>query len=98
MMRSAILLALALSVSSAAQVSSSQIDAIFAPLKSSNAPGGAVLVVRNGKPVFRQGYGVTDLRTLHPIDAQTNFRLASFHQAVHCDVHHASRARRQAAL
>ena len=78
MMRSAILLALALSVSSAAQVSSSQIDAIFAPLKSSNAPGGAVLVVRNGKPVFRQGYGVTDLRTLHSIDAQTNFRLASF--------------------
>jgi CubicO group peptidase (beta-lactamase class C family) len=78
MMRSAILLALALSVSSAAQVSSSQIDAIFAPLKSSNAPGGAVLVVRNGKPVFRQGYGVTDLRTLQLIDAQTNFRLASF--------------------
>ena len=77
-MRSTILLALALSVSSSAQVSSSQIDAVFAPLKSNNAPGAAVLVVRNGKPVFRRGYGVTDLRTLHPIDAQTNFRLASF--------------------
>ena len=35
-------------------------------------------MVRNGKPVFRHGYGVTDLRALHPIDAQTNFRLASF--------------------
>jgi len=37
-----------------------------------------VLVVHNGKPVFRQGYGVTDLRTLHPIESDTDFRLASF--------------------
>jgi CubicO group peptidase (beta-lactamase class C family) len=28
--------------------------------------------------VFRRGYGVTYLRTLHKIDAHTNFRLASF--------------------
>jgi CubicO group peptidase (beta-lactamase class C family) len=76
---SAFLLALAFSaVTAAAQVSSSQIDAIFASLKSSNAPGAAVLAVRTGKPVFRRGYGVTDLRTLHPIDSRTNFRLASF--------------------
>jgi CubicO group peptidase (beta-lactamase class C family) len=65
-------------ITSAAQVSPTQIDAIFAPLKSSNAPGAAVLVVHNGQSVFRRGYGVTDLRTLHPIDPQTNFRLASF--------------------
>jgi CubicO group peptidase (beta-lactamase class C family) len=74
----ALLLAFAIPVSASAQVSSSQIDAIFAALKSGNAPGAAVLVVRNGKPVFRRGYGVTDLRTLRPIDARTNFRLASF--------------------
>lgn len=61
-----------------AQVSSTQLDAIFSPLKSSSAPGAAVLVVRNGELVFRRGYGVTDLRTLAPIDSQTNFRLASF--------------------
>jgi CubicO group peptidase (beta-lactamase class C family) len=60
------------------QVSTSQIDSIFSTLKSSEAPGAAVLVVRNGRPVFRRGYGVTDLRTLHPINAKTNFRLASF--------------------
>ena len=65
-------------IPAAAQVTPSQIDAIFAPLKSTNAPGAAVLVVHNGKPVFRQGYGVTDLRTHHPISATTNFRLASF--------------------
>jgi CubicO group peptidase (beta-lactamase class C family) len=62
----------------AAQVRTSRIDSIFASLKSSNAPGAAVLVICNGQPVFRRGYGVTDLRSLHPIDAQTNFRLASF--------------------
>ena len=45
-----------------AQVSNSQIDALFDSLKSTNAPGAAVLVVSNGKPVFRRGYGVTDLR------------------------------------
>ena len=77
----AILLALALCFSGAplsAQISAGQIDAVFASLKSSNAPGVAALVVHNGKAVFRRGYGVTDLRTLAPIDAKTNFRLASF--------------------
>ncbi len=65
-------------VFASAQVTSTQIDAIFASLKSANAPGAAVLVVRNGQPVFRRGYGVADLRTLNSIDARTNFRLASF--------------------
>jgi CubicO group peptidase (beta-lactamase class C family) len=72
-------LALALCAATAsAQVSPDQIDAVFASLKSTTAPGAAVLVIRNGKPVFRRGYGVIDLRTRHPIDARTNFRLASF--------------------
>lgn len=61
-----------------AQVSASQIDAIFASLKSTSAPGAAVLVVRDGKAVFRSGYGVSDLGTGRPIDSQTDFRLASF--------------------
>ena len=65
-------------VTAFAQVSPTQIDAVFTSLKSTTAPGAAVLVIRYGKPVYRRGYGVTDLRTLHPIDAQTNFRLASF--------------------
>lgn len=64
--------------SASSQVSSGQIDAIFAALRSTDAPGVAVLVVHNGKAVFRRGYGVTDLRTMHPIEPSTNFRLASF--------------------
>src|SRR3981189_1441042 len=62
----------------AADPSTNQIDAIFASLKSNNAPGAAVLVIRNAPTVFRRGYGVTDLRTRLKIDAHTNFRLASF--------------------
>jgi CubicO group peptidase (beta-lactamase class C family) len=61
-----------------AQFSNSQIDAVFDSLKSTNAPGAAVLVVSNGKPVFRRGYGVTDLRTRTLISPMTDFRLASF--------------------
>ena len=61
-----------------AQVSPDQIDALFASLKSSNTPGAAVLVVRNGIPIFRRGYGITDLRTRSPINPATSFRLASF--------------------
>jgi CubicO group peptidase (beta-lactamase class C family) len=34
-------------------------------------------VIKDGHPVFRKGYGVADLRTLHAIGSETNFRLAS---------------------
>ncbi|HTS38604.1 MAG TPA: serine hydrolase domain-containing protein [Candidatus Solibacter sp.] len=73
-----LLVVLFCALSTLAQVSESQIDAVFSGLKSSDAPGAAVLVVRSGKVVFRRGYGVTDLRTKHPINAETDFRLASF--------------------
>ena len=53
-----------------------QTAALFASILPST-PGAAVEVIRNGQIVFQHGYGVTDLRTLHPIDEQTNFRLAS---------------------
>src|ERR1700747_3390594 len=64
--------------SASAQASSNQIDAVFESLKSTDAPGAAVLVVRHGKSVFRRGYGVTDLHPRNLIDANTDFRLASF--------------------
>ena len=54
-----------------------QLDAIFAPLADAKSPGLAVLVRQNGQTVFERGYGVRDLRSLRPIDARTNFRLAS---------------------
>jgi len=53
------------------------IDGVFSPLISPAEPGAAVLVVEDGRVVFERGYGVTDLRTRRPVDARTNFRLAS---------------------
>src|SRR6266478_4756433 len=57
---------------------SKQMDSAFSGLASSETPGFAVLVKKDGKVVFRKGYGVRDLRNKTAIDAQTNFRLASF--------------------
>ena len=54
-----------------------KIDKIFADAIPKSAPGAAVLVTKNGRTLFQKGYGVRDLNTGQPIDAQTNFRLAS---------------------
>src|SRR6185503_10446361 len=43
----------------------------------SGEPGLALLVRRAGRTVFERGYGVRDLRGRMPIDARTDFRLAS---------------------
>jgi CubicO group peptidase (beta-lactamase class C family) len=58
-------------------VPQAQIDQIFDAVKSTTAPGAAVLVLKNGEKVFERGYGVADLRSHRAIDAHTNFRLAS---------------------
>ena len=69
---------LAASFSSAENlVPAERIDQIFSGLNSDNAPGAAVLVIKNGQPVFERGYGIADLRSRRKIDAHTNFRLAS---------------------
>jgi CubicO group peptidase (beta-lactamase class C family) len=65
-------------LAASAQISPGQIDSIFDSLKSSDAPGAAVIVIQHGKQVFRQRYGITDLRTKQPIGPNTDFRLASF--------------------
>jgi len=54
------------------------VDAIFAPLVEGKSPGLAVLVRHDGRTVFERGYGVRDLRKMAPINAHTDFRLASF--------------------
>ena len=53
------------------------IDGLFLEFASAHDPGCAVLVIKDGRPVFRKGYGVASLRKLEKIDAETNFRLAS---------------------
>jgi CubicO group peptidase (beta-lactamase class C family) len=55
-----------------------QVEAIFSAITDEKSPGVAVMVRQNGRTVFERGYGARDLHTLARIDAQTNFRLASF--------------------
>ena len=42
-----------------------------------DVPGAALLVLKDGKPLLRKGYGLADLETHTPVTPQTNFRLAS---------------------
>ncbi|HEX9109874.1 MAG TPA: serine hydrolase domain-containing protein, partial [Terriglobales bacterium] len=60
-----------------AQVAPSTIDALFSKFESASDPGCAVLVIKDGKAVFRKGYGVAELRAHEKIGPETNFRLAS---------------------
>jgi CubicO group peptidase (beta-lactamase class C family) len=64
--------------SGASETIRSRLDSIFSGLANDRSPGLAVLVQKDGRAVFRSAYGVRDLRTLTRIDAETNFRLASF--------------------
>src|SRR5258708_23401011 len=63
---------------SSARELSRQMEDVFSGIASSDSPGFAVLVKKDGKIIFERGYGVRELRTKTKIDAQTNFRLASF--------------------
>jgi CubicO group peptidase (beta-lactamase class C family) len=53
-----------------------QIDALMRDY-TGEAPGASVLVLRNGQPIVRAGYGLADLETHTPATAATNYRLAS---------------------
>ena len=55
-----------------------KIDSVFSSATSADSPGLAAVVRQNGRTLFERGYGVRDLRTRARINAQTNFRLASF--------------------
>jgi CubicO group peptidase (beta-lactamase class C family) len=57
---------------------SRQMNDTFSEIVAPGDPGFALLVKKDGHIVFEKGYGVRDLRSKTKIDAQTNFRLASF--------------------
>lgn len=64
------------SISAFAQTPEKAIDQIFA-FVGPRDPGCAVLVIQDGKPIFRKGYGLAKLGTSRKIGTETNFRLAS---------------------
>ena len=54
----------------------SSVDALMRDY-TGDVPGAAVLVVRDGQPLLRRGYGLADMDAGIPVTPATNFRLAS---------------------
>lgn len=53
------------------------IDEIMKPYSAPDAPGAAVLVLKNDSVLFKKAYGLADISTQTPVTTVTNFRLAS---------------------
>jgi CubicO group peptidase (beta-lactamase class C family) len=68
---------LLMNMSTFAQQPNSKLEQLISTVGPANAPGVAVLVRKDGQTVLATGHGVRDLRSHGPIDAHTNFRLAS---------------------
>ncbi len=54
-----------------------QLDAMFTEAFPDDAPGAAVVVLRDGQTLLRAGYGLADLEYGAPIDPDTVFRIGS---------------------
>ncbi len=62
---------------SVGELSTSQIDEIFADYLSGDRPGCSVGVYQQGEMVFSRGYGLANMEYGIPIEPQTAFRIAS---------------------
>lgn len=54
-----------------------QLDSLFSSYFSPGEPGGAVLIVKNGKIIFEKGYGIADIHSREPITTNTLFNIGS---------------------
>lgn len=54
-----------------------ELDQLFSGLFPEGEPGGAVLVVKNGKVLYDRGFGIADMETGAGIDGDTFFNIAS---------------------
>lgn len=61
----------------AGQALAARLDAAIAPHYKANAPGAAVIVVKDGKTVLRKAYGVADMAAMQPLRADASMRLGS---------------------
>lgn len=59
------------------QALSASIDASLAPLYKSDQPGASIIVVKDGKTVFRKAYGMADLATRRALTPDTAMRIGS---------------------
>jgi CubicO group peptidase (beta-lactamase class C family) len=61
----------------ATQTIAARIDAVIAPLYKPDAPGAAIIVVKDGKTVFRKAYGMADVANQVPLAPGTTMRIGS---------------------
>ncbi len=54
-----------------------EIDAIFSDAFNPSGPGGAVLIMKGEKIIFKKGYGLADLQTKEKVTTQTLFNTGS---------------------
>ncbi len=59
------------------QINEKVVDALFRDFDRAHSPGAAVMVIKEGKPLFAKAYGLADLERKIPCTTDTNFRLAS---------------------
>lgn len=53
------------------------VDQLFSSYNGKDTPGAAVMVIKNGKPIFKKAYGFANREDKTPVTLTTNFRLAS---------------------
>src|SRR5690606_36463120 len=70
------LLAACASTGGTMQTTRERVDSMMADY-AGKVPGAALLVLRDGEPVVRRGYGLADLEQGTPVTPETRFRLAS---------------------
>ena len=56
---------------------SNDLDKIFDSVFKPDEPGGAVLIVKEGKTIYEKGFGIEDIGTKKPISTNTLFNVGS---------------------
>lgn len=72
---SVIFLLTAFQVFSAKEIN--RLDSLMSSIYRNDQPGAAIAVVKDGKVVFKKGYGLADLNSGNPVTPSTNFNICS---------------------
>jgi CubicO group peptidase (beta-lactamase class C family) len=54
-----------------------RLDSLMSSIYPDDSPGAAIAIVKNGKNVFKKGYGIADLDSKRPVTPSTNFNIGS---------------------
>ncbi len=61
----------------AADNEEAQVDHILARYEGPDVPGAALMIIKDGQPIVKKGYGIAHFATDTPVTSMTDFRLAS---------------------